>query len=533
MKYHIFRNYTIEPLFKNFKNVSYSGYNDINDFTETSDAYIWFYFMPLNQSGTLIRLELESYLEKLTIVLNRIPKEKNVIALTIEELNPFQFVNADFQEKQAIYNYNTLLFEKTKSHPNLKILDFKNFLQSYSIEQLIDWKYYYLTETILNPKLSEPFYSWFNHKIDSLKSIRKKCLILDLDNTLWGGVLGEDGINGVKIGGSYPGNAFKEFQINIKEAAKNGVILAVCSKNNEADVLEFIDKQHEQILKIEDFSVVRINWQEKVKNIKSIADELNIGTDSIVFIDDNPVEQEFVKKTFPEIIVPEFPKMPYKLNSFFKNIYETYFQIYNLTDEDKNKNLQYRSNTQRLISKNENISIENYIASLNTEITVYKVNDFNISRIAQMTQKTNQFNLTTNRYEIGDIKKFIDLGYLIFCASIKDKFGDNGITALIIIKLDADNKMAYIDSLLLSCRVLGREIEKCFLQFALNTLLDLNVETVNAKFVKTEKNIQVEDFYEKNSFTLILKSEETKEYTLQLQKKYILNNYFRINIGYD
>jgi FkbH-like protein len=530
---YIFRNYTVEPLFKNFKNTKFSDYNEVSEFDAKASAFVWFYLFPVNQKSDLLETELGSYLDKLNLVLENVSPEKNIIALTIEELFSFNNLNNDFNSKKAIYNYNSILFEKAKKHSNLKIIDFRTFLQNYGLSDLIDWKYFYLTETIVSPKLSDPFHEWFVKKIDSVKKVRKKCLILDMDNTLWGGVLGEDGIDGIKLGGSYPGNAFKDFQNSILEASATGIILAACSKNNKEDVLELISKHHEQVLKESNFSSMRINWEEKVKNIKSIAEELNIGTDSIVFIDDNPVEREFVKKTFPEIAVPEFPKAPYGLKMFFKEVYETYFQTYDITEEDRNKTEQYNSNIQRKALQNKDISIENYLLSLETEITIYKANDFNISRISQMTQKTNQFNLTTRRYEIGDIKKQIEQGYLIYCAGIKDKFGDNGITALIIIKLDGRNKSAEIDSFLLSCRVLGREIEKCFLHFALNALFDLGITQIRSRFFSTQKNAQVADFYEKNGFTKVRESNNEKEYFIELKNKYDLNNYFKINIHHD
>jgi FkbH-like protein len=251
----------------------------------------------------------------------------------------------------------------------------------------------------------------------------------------------------------------------------------------------------------------------------------------MVFIDDNPVEQEFVRKTFPEIAVPQFPKSPYELKGFFKTVYETYFQAYQLTEEDKNKSAQYNSNLQREGLKNKEISIENYLSALETEITVYAANEFNISRIAQMTQKTNQFNLTTHRYETGDIKSFLEAGHLVYCAGVKDKFGDNGITAMIIIKLYSESKAAEIDSYLLSCRVLGREVENCFLQFILNSLYDLNIRVVKAKFIKTLKNMQVENFYEKNGFQKTDEVVDEKSYTLELRSKYHINDYFKINVS--
>lgn len=533
MDLYIYRNYTIEPLFNDFNNARFSGYNDISEINHNASLYIWFYSLPINQNIDIINIELESYLEKLDLVIQSISSDKTIIALTIEDIFSFQFSNNDFETKTAIYNYNNALFQKAKTNSNLKIIDFHNFIQDFNVDQIIDWKYFYISESIINPALSNSFYNWLNAKINSIYSIRKKCLILDLDNTLWGGIIGEDDISGIKLGGSYPGNAFKIFQNDILMASQNGVMLAVCSKNNYNDVLEFVENHPSQLLKMKNFVAIRINWEEKAKNIKSIAEELNIGIDSLVFIDDNPVEREFVKNVLPEVSVPDFPQKPYELKKYFKFIYEKYFQIYSLTEEDKEKSLQYISNAKRNILKTEVLSIEDYLKSLETQITIYKAAIFNIARIAQMTQKTNQFNLTTIRYTEGDLKRFIDVGYMIFCGAVKDKFGDNGITAVIIIKIDSVNKNATIDSFLLSCRILGREIENCFLKYILNTLFDLNIKNVYAKYIKTNKNMQVETFFDKNGFSRTLATATEQNYLIELQNKFIIHDYFKIIKSYD
>ncbi len=532
MELFVFRNYTVELFFNKFEKVEFSGYSDITKYSSSSSIYLWFYVVPIGNKSKVIQQEIENYLEKLELVLSVIPNEKTVVALTMEELFSFQYLNNDFEVKKAIYHYNINLFEKMEKYSNLKVFDFRNFTQNYSLDLLVDWKYFYLTDTIFNPKLAIFFYQWLNSKINSLLGIRKKCLIVDLDNTIWGGVLGEDGPEGIQLGGGYPGNVFKDFQKDILELSEKGIIIAVCSKNNEEDVLNFFQNHHEQILNTSHFSCMKINWYEKVANIKMIAEELNIGRDSIVFIDDNPVEQDFVRRTFPEIIVPEFPSQPYKLKLFFKNIYEAYFQVYSLTEEDKNKNLQYIENFQRKESIKNEFSMENHLSFLETQITVFKANEFNISRISQMTQKTNQFNLSTKRYSIDDIKNLIKLNYLILCIGVKDKFGDSGITGLAIIKLDLINKNAYIDSFLLSCRVLGRKIESCFLKIILNNLIDIEIFDITSNYIRSDKNIQVENFYQNHGFIETENCRIEKKYKIILGEKYIIEDYFKINVNY-
>jgi FkbH-like protein len=529
----VFRNYTLEPIFAEFDKIEFSGYGLIAEIDNRASIYIWFYLLPVNQDITLIKSELDSYLEKLDLVIQSISPDKTIIALTIEELFSFQAVNSNFEIKTSVYMYNIALLERAKIYSNLKVLDFFNFLHDFNSVQLIDWKYFYLSDIIINPKLAHFFYIWLNSKINSINNIRKKCLILDLDNTIWGGVIGEDGINGIKLGGGYPGNAFKTFQKDIFSASQNGVMLAICSKNNYNDVLELIENHPEEILKLNNFLAIRINWEEKSKNIISIAEELNIGTNSMVFIDDNPVERELIKSILPEVAVPDFPKSPYELKKYFRFIYEAYFQIYALTEEDKNKSFQYKSNVQRELLKKKVNSVEDYLKSLETQIIIYKANDFNIVRISQMSQKTNQFNLTNFRYTEGDIREFINSGYLILCAAVQDKFGDNGITAVSIIKIDKLNKTAYIDSFLLSCRILGRKIENCFLSYILNTLYDNGIKKVEARYLKTLKNTQVEDFYDKNGFTRISETSTESNYSVELENKFIHNDYIKLIENYD
>jgi FkbH-like protein len=282
--------------------------------------------------------------------------------------------------------------------------------------------------------------------------------------------LGEDGIAGIKLGNSYPGKAYHDFQVNILDASKNGVILAVCSKNNENDILDAWEKNPYTVLKSTHFAAYRINWQNKATNILELAKELNIGLDSLVFLGDNPVARNLIRTIIPEVAVPEFPEQPYNLSIFFKQVYEEYFQIHALTNEDKSKTEQYLANTQRTQFQKTFTSLEDYFANLKMELNIQQATAFNIPRIAQMTQKTNQFNLTTKRYTETEIYEFLADKNLVWCLNVKDKFGDNGLTATCIVILNASGKEATIDSYLLSCRILGRGIENAFLAWIINYL---------------------------------------------------------------
>jgi FkbH-like protein len=375
--------------------------------------------------------------------------------------------------------------------------------------------------------LAPAFKIWFERRIKTITTARKKCLVLDLDNTLWGGVLGEDGISGIKVGGDYPGNAFLYFQEALISLADNGVILTVCSKNNEADVLDAWAKNPFIKLNKKYISAYRINWNNKADNIRELACELNIGLDSMVFVDDNPTERELVRQQLPMVEVPEIPTKPYMLMSFFNQLVSDYFRAYELTEEDKHKTEQYKANAQRNALQHQFTDLSDYIRSLGIEVDVIEANEFNIPRIAQMTQKTNQFNLTTHRYTEADINQFVADGASIYCISVRDKFGDNGITGVIIV--ERNNTVANIDSLLLSCRILGKNIEVAFVKYVLNMLLADGINTVYAKYIQTAKNHHVAEFYNKIGLKQTAETDGTKEYQLTLCEPFTIEDYYKIN----
>lgn len=358
----------------------------------------------------------------------------------------------------------------------------------------------FISQMGINPKLASDFSCWFEDRLREISLCRKKCLVLDLDNTLWGGVLGEDGIDGIKIGGDYPGKAFLYFQEGLLELAKRGVILTICSKNNERDVLDLWEKNPFVLLRKEHFSAWRINWRNKADNIRELSEELNIGLDSLVFVDDNPTERELVRQMLPMVEVPEFPKQPYMLPDFLISLSDRYFRVYSVTEEDRRKTEQYKANASRTQERKKFVDFDQYLQSLEIEMRIEPISSFNVSRIAQMTHKTNQFNLTTRRYSESDLMGFSSEGWLIYCLSVKDRFGDNGITGAVLLRpIDGGYE---IDSFLLSCRILGKGIEEVFLSGILNILRNRGVKLVKASYIPTAKNMQVSGFYERTDFVL-------------------------------
>ena len=486
---YVFRNNTIERFFRG--NFQFSGYDDFSAVPQ-ADEYVWWYQVPIKYNVEQLIAEVETYKNKLEWIVEQIGNNPMQI-LTLECVYYPKINISDQRLESVIRQFNDFAWALEKEKSNVKVIDFSIFLNQFSEEEWIDWKFYFMSQMIINPRLSAKFIEWYAEQLRIIQLKRKKCLVLDLDNTLWGGVLGEDGVSGIRIDGDYPGKAYHYWQESIKELAQKGVILAICSKNNKSDVEELFSVRS-MPLSLTDFVVAKINWDDKATNLKSIADELNIGLDSIVFIDDNPSERELIKQQLPMVAVPDWPHQPYELPIFYEKLVNQYFAVYSLTNEDVKKTEQYRQNASRKQLQMQYTNIEDFLKSLEMQLTIKPASELSIPRIAQMTQKTNQFNLTTRRYSEADINKLLSDNARIYTLSVSDRFGDNGITGLIIITKDAE-----IDTLLLSCRILGKGIEFAFVREVLKTI---GVKTLSATYIPTDKNIQVSDFYDRVGFTL-------------------------------
>ena len=382
------------------------------------------------------------------------------------------------------------------------LLDFSSIVKRVGFENIYNDKYWYMGKIKYTTKAFETIGQNIKELLKVNKESCKKCLVLDLDNTLWGGVIGEGEI---ELSNEGKGSIFQEFQRKIKRLKDFGILLAINSKNNYEDAIEGLNHSS-SILKEEDFIIIKANWDDKSQNIKVIANELNIGEDSLVFIDDNPVEREFVKNT-TKVCIPDFPEDIYELNTWFiKEVVYKYFYKLEINNEDLNKQNQYVAKIKRdEISKN--MSYEEFLKNLEIKLT-FSINDEkNIQRYAQLTQKTNQFNLTTKRYTIQDIEIFInDNNYLVIGVEYEDKYAKEGVIGLSIVKIEEE---AYIDTLLLSCMVLKREVENELI----NKIIELlpNSKKIIGEYIETSKNILVKDLYNNLGFTKIAKSKYEKE----------------------
>ncbi|GHT03272.1 hypothetical protein AGMMS49525_08060 [Bacteroidia bacterium] len=331
----------------------------------------------------------------------------------------------------------------------------------------------------------------------------KKCVILDLDNTVWGGVIGDDGLENIQIGQLGIGKAFTEFQYWVKKLQQRGIILAVCSKNTESIAKEPFEKHPDMVLKLADIAVFVANWENKADNIRKIQKILNIGFDSMVFLDDNPFERNIVRENVPGITVPELPEDPalYLDYLYSLNLFETISH----SGEDAQRTQQYQKEAERVIFQEAFTNEDDFLKSLDMISDTKPFDNFSIPRVAQLSQRSNQFNLRTIRYTEDDVKRIAQSDkYVTFSFTLEDKFGDNGlICAVILEKRDAqtpENKTLFIDTWFMSCRVLKRGVEA----YTLNTIVDWakvnGYATVVGEYVPTPKNEMVRDHYKNLGF---------------------------------
>ena len=529
MKTFVFRNQTVET-FLGDDGMTYSGYGDISNVPQDVDRYIWFYQVPVSADTALLAQEIRSYMDQLELVLAAAAPSKTFIIFSLVDLFRLRLTGNVNEVEEAVAAFNHLAVQKAADNAQVKWVDFGEFVARYDSVMLVDWKYYLLSQTLLNPKLKRDFRQWWQRIQEEIDLKRKKCLVLDLDNTLWGGVLGEDGVDGIQLGGDYPGKAYTYWQQALLQLSRSGVILAVCSKNNESDVMEAWDKNPFMILKREHFSATRINWSDKATNISAIADELNIGLDSMVFLDDNPSERELVKQLLPQVMVPDFPEKPYQLMPFFRQLVETYFRVYAVTGEDLAKAEQYRANALRRAEQTRFADLDEYIYSLDIQMDIIPADEHNLPRIAQMTQKTNQFNLTTRRYSQSDVQQCLDKGWLVYCMRVSDRFGDSGITGTIFLEPTGDVELN-VDTLLLSCRILGKGIEDAFVKTVLNLLRLDGYRKLTADYLPTAKNGQTADFYDRLGMTCVrTDAGGAKHYEMNINDVFEIKNCYNIRV---
>ena len=423
-------------------------------------------------------------------------------------------VQTSFTYQLRKLNYE--LMNLAQECQNLFICDLCGLQNKFGRDMMYDSTVYMSTEMLLSLDALPYVASRTMDIIGSIEGKFKKCLILDLDNTVWGGVVGDDGWENIQVGhGLGIGKVFTEFQEWVKKLKKRGIIVCVCSKNDENKAKEPFAKNPEMVLKLDDISVFIANWENKADNIRIIQSILNIGFDSMVFLDDNPFERNMVRKNVPGVTVPELPEDPGQYLEFLysQNLFET--ASYSNADKDRTK--QYQVEAKRVTAAKAFTNEADFLKSLNMLSEVKGFDKFNTLRVAQLSQRSNQFNLRTVRYTEDQITA-IDQSdkYATFSFTLEDKFGDNGLIAVIIME-KKDAETLFIDTWFMSCRVLKRGMEN----FTLNILVDYAFQNgfkkIIGEYLPTAKNKMVKELYPSLGFDAI-DGVETAQWVLNVEK---------------
>ena len=463
------------------------------------DVYDFFYEKNIDERKEIVKEKLEEIINLAKTFVDNTNNKIVISNLTIPSYSSLGVLETkDYGISQMILEFNEKLNIRLRNENSIYVYDLFQFYYRFGEKNIAEVHKIAIGDIKITfdyiPYLAEEFVGY----IKPYLGLNKKCIVLDLDNTLWGGIVGEDGFDGIKLGPEPPGNIFMNFQRWLLALHQRGIILAINSKNNSDEALKVIREHKHMILKEEHFATMKINWIDKIQNMKDIADDINISLDSIVFFDDDPINCEIIKDALPQVLTINLPKDPSLYLSVIQNMND--FNVLKITEEDKKRGEMYFQQKQRNELKNETVNLEKYLEKLQTKVTITNADQVTIPRISQLTMKTNQFNLTTKRYPEEEIKKMTnDSQTRVVCAQVEDKFGDNGITGAFIIKLE-NKKELYIDTFLLSCRVIGREIEQAMMSFIINEAKKEGLEKIVAEFIPTKKNSPASDFLNKCGF---------------------------------
>lgn len=403
-------------------------------------------------------------------------------------------------------------------NPQVILSDFDSLAQTVGRGQVREPRFWYLYQA---PYQEEFLNAWaislaaaIGHRVGK----SKKLLLLDCDNTIWGGVVGEDGIGGIQLDeGSYPGRAWHEFQNQVCELNRRGVLVGLVSKNNEADVFEVFDQHPGMRLRRDHLAAWRINWENKADNIRSLVTGLNLGLDSVVFIDDSPHECEQVRGFLPMVDVLQLPADPWEITSLLAGY--TGFPLQAASGEDLRRTGMYREESERRAAQSQFSSEEDYLRSLDLRVTIRAAGPEDVARVAQLTQRTNQFNLATNRYQESEIGKIVaSESGLVLVLEVADRFGDYGKVGVVIAGREGGE--IRLHDFMMSCRVLGRKVETAFLASALEiAFARWEGDEARCVYVPTEKNGQTADFFERHGGELLVESGAgRKEYRFDREK---------------
>ena len=507
------------------KNILFSNYGEIFNFNGTKkdqkqiDVKIIF-LSDIIENFSL--KEKNNNFKKLKKILSIINKETKIQSHpSIICISCYQYINIieNSKEKNLINIFKEYFFNKlyklSKKHHNLYLIDIDAIYSEHGIKSCFDKRNFYLSRCRLSHYGIEILAKNLKKLIHKIQTPNKKVLLLDCDNTLWGGVIAEDGINNIKVSNEGVGFAYYEFQKAIKKIKDLGVILVLISKNNLSDVLHVLKNKSSMVIKKEDIVSFKVNWQEKTKNIRELSKELNLGLNSFVFWDDNPIEREKIKVNLkdvevfePDADISNWPTQLLEYSGFAK---------FNITKADRKKTSDYKKRSKFIENKNKHSNEKNYLKSIKLKPKLTPLNGKNLDRAVQMCEKINQFNFSNKRYKhknILDLKK----DHQFYLISLKDIYGNHGIVGLVCLKI-FKNRILLIDSFMMSCRVIGRHLENWILEKVKIIGRNKNIKNIVAEFQLTKRNSISKDFLIKNNFKYIDVGLIKKKFGIKLKEK--------------
>ncbi len=394
---------------------------------------------------------------------------------------------------------NFLISDFAIANPNFFVADLASIQNKWGRNTMFSPNIYINSEMLLSIEVLPVVANSILSTIAALTGKFKKCLILDLDNTTWGGIIGDDGLEKIQIGSLGIGKAFTEFQYWVKSLQKRGIILAVCSKNDEDKAKEPFEKHPDMVLKLDDIAVFVANWENKADNIRKIQKILNIGFDSMVFLDDNPFERNLVRENLPDVCVPELPEDPAEYLEYLYGL--QLFETASFSENDAERTKQYQVEAQRTIALDNFTNVDDFLQSLHMISVVEPFSNFSKPRVSQLSQRSNQFNLRTLRYSEQDVETLMQSqDYFTLTFTLEDKYGDNGLICIVVLK-KLDDETLFIENWMMSCRVLKRGMEA----FTLNTIVEIaqqhGFKKIIGEYLPTAKNDMVKNHYENLGFT--------------------------------
>lgn len=469
-----------------------------------------------NLPEDLVKLKIDDFFSKIELALNQTDQFKTVKICSFHNYLPIDENPNGNNVKHWIDNCNERLKSLAEAYPNTTTFDTCHILSKVGINNAFDHRFYARSKAPYSKTFLNSFASGLLNASRGFQSYYYKALVLDCDNTLWGGIAGEDLIDGIKLDPyDYPGNIYWRVQNTMLALQKQGVLLCLCSKNNPEDVDQILADHPSIVIKDQNILLKKVNWNDKTSNIKEIANELDIGLDSLIFIDDSSFECDAVRSQLPMVRTFQVPKNIANYPKMMSEV-SNLFPEGEASKESFNKTEQYRIRASAENEKAQFNNQEEYLAALELKVIVSIDRLDSIERISELTQKSNQFNLTTKRYSESDILSLMkNDNSSVFSFVVKDKFGNHGLTGILIAFFDKNEVV--IDTFLMSCRVIGRGIEYSLWQAVAKKAQECGCNIIKASYLPTQKNAQVENFFDNLGLKLIHSEQQNKSYELELK----------------